>query len=418
LVPQQTAEVYLGDHLLASGPTDDAGNAQIEVVIPSSSRQGARQITVLIPDTSVSTGCVARVNAPVLSPATSVTLEPPPNAFGWNDSDVTATLKAIDMPEGPGIQQITYSLSGAQTSDSTIVHGDSATVRITAEGETTVTFFATNNAGISETPQHVTVKIDQTKPTSQVLALSATQLSPSFQVQWSGTDEGAGILDYTIFVSEDGGAFTPFLRETTSASATFTGQLGKAYAFYSVARDQTGNVEDVPSGPDTTTRVTDVVAVVNDELSAETGSGISNPTPVPDGPAGTFSFTSEFCNIGTKQLTALKSMTTTLTGGNILLNRDSGTPPGVGSELTFPANGGYADLKLDPNECVDVSYTIGLATDDPFDFFVDVVGIASEPGTSSSLMRAEVGTYRRGRSSRSIGLIRERDWGHIEQLMK
>jgi hypothetical protein len=97
--------------------------------------------------------------------------------------------------------------------------------------------------------------LDNTKPTSQVLSLAAVQTSPSFQVQWSGSDEGAGILDHTIFVSENGGPFTVFLRNTASPSATFTGQTGKTYAFYSMARDQTGNVEDTPAGPDTTTRV-------------------------------------------------------------------------------------------------------------------------------------------------------------------
>jgi YVTN family beta-propeller protein len=97
--------------------------------------------------------------------------------------------------------------------------------------------------------------LDDMKPTSHVLPLAPTQNSPSFQVQWSGTDVGSGILDYTIFVSENGGAFTTFLRNTTMTSATFTGQAGKSYAFYSLARDQTGNLEDAKAAPEATTRV-------------------------------------------------------------------------------------------------------------------------------------------------------------------
>src|SRR5439155_11115770 len=85
--------------------------------------------------------------------------------------------------------------------------------------------------------------LDNTNPHSQVLPLAATQTSQSFQVQWSGTDEGSGILNYTIFVSEDGGPFAEFLINTTGTSTTFDGQFGKTYAFYSVARDQTGNIE-------------------------------------------------------------------------------------------------------------------------------------------------------------------------------
>lgn len=94
--------------------------------------------------------------------------------------------------------------------------------------------------------------LDNTEPSSEIAALASTEL-PQFPLEWSGTDVGSGIKDYTIFVSEDGGPFTVFLRNTTDTSATFTGQAGKAYAFLSVARDQAGNVEAMPTHPDTST---------------------------------------------------------------------------------------------------------------------------------------------------------------------
>ena len=97
-------------------------------------------------------------------------------------------------------------------------------------------------------------------------------------------------------------------------------------------------------------------------------------TPVPGGPAGTFSFSADFCNIGDKALTGLKTVTVCLSGNNALLNRDSGTPPGVGSELTFPKTGGLADSKLEPCECVRVDYKIGMENRVPFQFFTDVFG--------------------------------------------
>ena len=105
-----------------------------------------------------------------------------------------------------------------------------------------------------ETPEWLNT-LDNDKPSSQVAALPAVQAVTSFEVQWSGSDVGAGVKDYTIFVSENGGAFTEWLRNTTATSATFTGQPGKSYAFYSVARDQAGNVEDAPTGPDATTAI-------------------------------------------------------------------------------------------------------------------------------------------------------------------
>jgi hypothetical protein len=87
----------------------------------------------------------------------------------------------------------------------------------------------------------------------------------------------------------------------------------------------------------------------------------------------------EFCNIGPNTLTLLQSRTTALTGGNILLNRDVGTPADVGSVLTFPSLEGFADRLLGPAECVTVTYKIGLATPDNFEFEVDVVGGILEP---------------------------------------
>lgn len=97
--------------------------------------------------------------------------------------------------------------------------------------------------------------LDKTKPASQVLPLAATHTSPNFTVEWAGTDEDSGILDYTVFVSEDGGPFTPFLINTTATSGDFTGKPGRAYAFCSIARDQTGNLEDPPAQPDAVTQV-------------------------------------------------------------------------------------------------------------------------------------------------------------------
>ncbi|MFO0795396.1 MAG: carboxypeptidase regulatory-like domain-containing protein [Candidatus Brocadiaceae bacterium] len=97
--------------------------------------------------------------------------------------------------------------------------------------------------------------IDKTKPESNILTLSDTQASPTFTVQWSGVDEGSGIRDYTIYVSEDGGPFTEWLINTTETSGVFSGKPGSHYAFYSIAHDNVFNHEDAPSEIDTTTMV-------------------------------------------------------------------------------------------------------------------------------------------------------------------
>jgi hypothetical protein len=121
-----------------------------------------------------------------------------------------------------------------------------------------------------------------------------------------------------------------------------------------------------------------VVTLVNEELfvKLDPNTFVFDPTPVPSGPAGTGSFTAGFCNIGGKRLTALKSVTKALSEGAILLNRDSDTPPAVGSELTFSPNGGYTDFILDGGECLEVFYKLGLSLSKPFEFIVDVLGRA------------------------------------------
>ena len=97
--------------------------------------------------------------------------------------------------------------------------------------------------------------IDNTKPSSQVLPLAATKTSPNFSVEWSGSDQGSGVLNYKIFVSKDGGPFALWLSNTTATSGVFPGEVGRMYAFYSVASDQTGNLEETPLVADATTKV-------------------------------------------------------------------------------------------------------------------------------------------------------------------
>jgi probable HAF family extracellular repeat protein len=97
--------------------------------------------------------------------------------------------------------------------------------------------------------------IDVTKPVSHVLTLTEVQNSTTFDVKWSGTDEGSGIGHYTIYVSDNGGPFTPWLTQTTSTQAVFAGVADHTYSFFSVARDLTNNLENAKIAAETTTRV-------------------------------------------------------------------------------------------------------------------------------------------------------------------
>jgi hypothetical protein len=87
-----------------------------------------------------------------------------PNAAGWNNTDVTVQLDASDGEDGTGVQNITYSSTGAQVMPSTTINGTTANFSITAEGETTITYFATDAAGNEEAPQTLIIKIDKSDP--------------------------------------------------------------------------------------------------------------------------------------------------------------------------------------------------------------------------------------------------------------
>ncbi len=56
---------------------------------------------------------------------------------------------------------------------------------------------------------------------------------------------GAGIESFSIFVSDNGGPFTAFERDTDEKAGVFHGEVGHTYTFYSRARDGVGNEEKV-----------------------------------------------------------------------------------------------------------------------------------------------------------------------------
>lgn len=97
--------------------------------------------------------------------------------------------------------------------------------------------------------------IDAGAPTSSVAPLPSVTSVPNFTVSWSGTDDpnGSGVGSYDLYVSIDGQPFIPWLLQTTQTSAIYPGTAGHSFGFYSVARDNAGNVQPTPSGAQTST---------------------------------------------------------------------------------------------------------------------------------------------------------------------
>ncbi len=113
-----------------------------------------------------------------------------------------------------------------------------------------------NPAAGSAPAKQALITIDAGAPSSSVVALPA-ESGRAFVVQWSGADDalGSGLASYDVFVSTNGALFVPWFSNITATSAVFIGDLGKTYAFYSIARDNVGNVELPPVVPDAVTLV-------------------------------------------------------------------------------------------------------------------------------------------------------------------
>ncbi len=104
-----------------------------------------------------------------------------------------------------------------------------------------------------DTNKQALVTIDASLPTSSVNLLPTTATNTAFSVSWSGSDTGSGIATYDVYVQTNAGPWALWLAGTTTTSATFYGQYGTTYGFYSIAHDGAGNAQPIPSSANTTT---------------------------------------------------------------------------------------------------------------------------------------------------------------------
>ncbi len=93
-----------------------------------------------------------------IPPTTTATLSGTPGNNGWNISDVTVILSAVDINGGSGVKKTEYSFNGSNWNTYT------APFIITTEGTTTVYYRSTDNAGNVESARNLTVMIDKTLP--------------------------------------------------------------------------------------------------------------------------------------------------------------------------------------------------------------------------------------------------------------
>ena len=246
---------------------------------------GANQLVVTADDAAGNVSPSATFNAfidetpPTISSVAAVT--PNPRNTPVDSVDVTFS-KAIDpntfttaglsLTDNGGPNLITSAVTINLVSGTTY-EIDGLSGLTTAEG----TYMLTVNAsGIQDQvgnfgtgSMSASWLMDTTPPTSTVGSLPAQTTSTGFLVSASGTDPNgsngstpSGIAKFILYVSEDGGAFTPFATVTpANPSAFFTGQPGHTYGFYSIATDNAGNVQPTPAAAQQTVQILSPLSV-------------------------------------------------------------------------------------------------------------------------------------------------------------
>jgi len=140
-----------------------------------------------------------------IPPVTTASVSPPPNAAGWNRAAVSVALTATDESGGSGVKEIHFALRGAE-SGSQVIPGADAAALISAEGTTTLTYFAVDRAGNQEAPKTVTVRIDRTRPVIAGLPAAGCTLWPPDHrlvtvASVTASDPGSGLAPGSLVVT-------------------------------------------------------------------------------------------------------------------------------------------------------------------------------------------------------------------------
>ena len=177
-------------------------------------------------------------------PTTTAKMFPLPNTNGWNNSTVSVTLNAVDNQSGSGVKEINYSLNGGPY---TVVNG---TISITGEGTNSISFFATDNAGNSETPHFIDIKIDKSAPivnaeaiAGEIAYIPGTWTNQNVTVSFNCTDVGpSGIASVTtpLVIGIEG------INQTVEGICSDNAGNSSSIAFSSINIDKTTPVLVIP----------------------------------------------------------------------------------------------------------------------------------------------------------------------------
>ena len=125
------------------------------------------------------------------APSVTALLSEPANGAGWHRAAVTISLHAAD--DDSGVRSISYSSTGATATPLTTVPGESVSVLIGADGITTVSYVAVDNAGNESPLQTLVVKIDSMLPSIACAAADGQWHAANVSLACSATDAASGL---------------------------------------------------------------------------------------------------------------------------------------------------------------------------------------------------------------------------------
>jgi hypothetical protein len=169
---------------------------------------------------------------------------------------VTVELIATDNVDGSGVASLVYSATGATTLPSTTTGGNAA-IPVTADGETIISFQATDNAGNTEALQTRVVRIDRSPPSATAVASPSALWPPNGKpvaVTISGVLlDPAGVASASYVVDDEYGqaSSSGAIAVAADGSYQFTIQLpasrlgtdkdGRVFTIRIVTTDTVGN---------------------------------------------------------------------------------------------------------------------------------------------------------------------------------
>lgn len=170
-------------------------------------------------------GAFEYVDPDASAPTVRAAATPPPNPGGPNNSDVTVSISASDEEGGSGVWRVSYSASGAQQVPEQDVAGDAAELVVSADGETVVTYWATDKAGNRSESRTITVRVDSAAPKVARATPTGGKVLPRADVAatFSEAMDGASVRGTGAFTLKRNGA-----TKAVPATVTYDEEAMKA----------------------------------------------------------------------------------------------------------------------------------------------------------------------------------------------